>query len=96
MPVPFPPEEVVEDLPSELRAWYLEHIGPHPLRSFDQPLRLTGAGDAVPLSYISCRPPAAASWVFAPFEDRARDDTYAPHTRIGVPDPARNGHGVHA
>lgn len=29
-------------------------------------------------------------------EDRARDDTYAPHTRVGVPDSARNGHGVHA
>ena len=29
-------------------------------------------------------------------EARARDDTYAPHTRVGVPDPSRNGHGVHA
>ena len=28
-------------------------------------------------------------------EDLARDDTYAPHTRIGVADPSRNGHGVH-
>ena len=29
-------------------------------------------------------------------EARARDDSYAPHTRVGVPDPSRNGHGVHA
>ena len=27
-------------------------------------------------------------------EAQARDDTYAPHTRIGMPDPSRNGHGV--
>ena len=29
-------------------------------------------------------------------EARARDDSYAPHTRVGVPDPSRNGHRVHA
>ena len=32
VPVPFAPEEVVEDIPRARQGWYLEHIGPHPLR----------------------------------------------------------------
>ena len=31
VPVPFAPEEVVEDIPRSRQGWYLEHIGPHPL-----------------------------------------------------------------
>jgi pimeloyl-ACP methyl ester carboxylesterase len=80
VPVPFAPEEVVEDIPRSRQGWYLEHIGPHPLASFEQPLRLTGAGDHVPRSYISCRPSAAESWVFAPFEERARDAGWDVHS----------------
>ena len=35
-------------------AWYVERVRDQPLAAFEQPLRLSGRGDAVPRSYIRC------------------------------------------
>jgi len=34
--------------------WYVERVRHHPLAAFEQPLRLSGRGDAIPRSYIRC------------------------------------------
>ncbi|HUG74883.1 MAG TPA: alpha/beta hydrolase family protein [Acidimicrobiia bacterium] len=59
-------------LPDPVSGWYMSHVGPHPLATLDQPLRLTGAGAEIATSYIDCEPPDAESWVFRPFVERAR------------------------
>ncbi len=61
-----------QDLPEHIAEWYMSHVGPHPLASLDQPLRLSGAVDAVATTYIDCEPPDAASWVFRDSDDHAR------------------------
>jgi pimeloyl-ACP methyl ester carboxylesterase len=70
VPVWFDAED--QALPDHLAEWYMSHVGPHPLASLDQPLRLTGAVDTVPTTYIDCEPPKAASWLFKMSVERAR------------------------
>lgn len=45
-----PPPGADPDHPSR----YLERARPHPLAAFEQPIRLTGRGEAIARSYIKC------------------------------------------
>jgi pimeloyl-ACP methyl ester carboxylesterase len=58
---PFPPERFgVTPVGSEGWAWVKRRLTPHPVGTFRQPLRLGGATDALPKTYIRCtegRPP---------------------------------------
>ncbi|CAN5641432.1 alpha/beta hydrolase [soil metagenome] len=76
VPLPFDPGDLG---PPEIEAWYAPKLVPHPLACFDQPIALTGACDAVPRSYIDCRPDDAAGWVFQGFADRARAEGWDFH-----------------
>jgi pimeloyl-ACP methyl ester carboxylesterase len=50
VPVPFSHEET-----AALRGrWYADRVTAHPLAAFEQPLRLRGAGDPIPRTYIHC------------------------------------------
>lgn len=42
------------ELPEEQRQWILARLAPHPLRTWTQPIRLTGAAAAIPATYIRC------------------------------------------
>ncbi|HEX5166554.1 MAG TPA: alpha/beta hydrolase [Thermomicrobiales bacterium] len=42
------------ELPREMRAWIAERIVPHPLKTWTQPIRLTGAAASIPTTYIRC------------------------------------------
>jgi pimeloyl-ACP methyl ester carboxylesterase len=70
VPVWFDAEQ--QDLPGDVADWYMSHVGPHPLATLDQPLRLDGAVYRVPTTYIDCEPPGAEGWLFRPFVERAR------------------------
>lgn len=72
VPLPFGDGEL--GLPAELEAWYAPKLCPHPLATLDQPLRLTGAVDDVPRSYVDCAPDDVERWVFARFAQRAREE----------------------
>jgi pimeloyl-ACP methyl ester carboxylesterase len=72
VPVPFAPDEL--GLPAEVEDWYAAKLSSHPLASLEQPLRLTGAVDAVPKTYVNCAPPGASNWAFLRFADRARGE----------------------
>ena len=71
VPSPFGAGEL--GLPAEIESWYAPKLCGQPLATFEQPLRLGGAADRVPRSYISCAPEGVESWVFAPFFERARE-----------------------
>ena len=76
--VPFPFEDV--GVPADVAGWYGSHLGPHPLATLDQPLRLTGAGDLVPRSYIGCAPVGSeTTWLFRDFVVRARAEDWDRH-----------------
>jgi pimeloyl-ACP methyl ester carboxylesterase len=70
VPVWFTGEDL--DLPADTTEWYMSHVGPHPLASLEQPVRLTGDLEPVPKTYIDCEPPDAKGWLFRPFADLAR------------------------
>jgi pimeloyl-ACP methyl ester carboxylesterase len=52
VPCPFDDEP---GMPAELFRWYRSKMTDHPLRAFEEPVRLTGRGDAIPRTYIRCR-----------------------------------------
>jgi pimeloyl-ACP methyl ester carboxylesterase len=54
IPAP-PPAAFGIDEPGDA-AWLAPLLRPHPLRTFEEPTRLTGAVDAIPGTGISCRP----------------------------------------
>jgi pimeloyl-ACP methyl ester carboxylesterase len=47
-------EAALAELPEERRRWVVERATPHPLRTWTQPIRLSGAGTAIPTTYIRC------------------------------------------
>jgi pimeloyl-ACP methyl ester carboxylesterase len=53
-----PPTSYFEDqlatLPDVERMWFLERLTMHPLKTWLQPIRLTGAAATLPTSYIRC------------------------------------------
>lgn len=81
-PSPLPPET-----PPERRAWVEPRRGAQPLKTFTQPVHLTGASNALPRTYVYCtNPPGDA---FTRIAARLRQD---PHWRV-VDFPT--GHNVH-
>jgi hypothetical protein len=56
--------------------WLLPKLTPHPWKTYTDPLRLTGAVDAVPAAFVEC-----VSWmrVFAGQADRARSHGWPVH-----------------
>jgi pimeloyl-ACP methyl ester carboxylesterase len=77
VPVWFSAED--QGLPNHVSEWYMAHVGPHPLAALDQPIRLSGAVETVPASYIDCEPPDAPAWVFRVFADEARSKGWDYH-----------------
>jgi pimeloyl-ACP methyl ester carboxylesterase len=68
-PNPVPPDTCEADV-----AWLTPRRVMQPLRTFEQPLHLTGAGERLPKSYIYCARPAPG-YVFRQFAERARSET---------------------
>ena len=68
-----PPNPVPEDTSEADRAWILPRRVMQPLATFEQPLRLSGAADHLPRSYIYCMR-AMPGDVFAQFAERARSE----------------------
>jgi pimeloyl-ACP methyl ester carboxylesterase len=48
------PDTAWLEVPRETRAWIAERCVPHLLRTWTQPIRLTGAATAIPTTYIRC------------------------------------------
>src|SRR5262245_61024545 len=44
----------LEELPEEQRRWVAARIVPHPLRTWMQPIRLSGAAATIPTTYVRC------------------------------------------
>jgi pimeloyl-ACP methyl ester carboxylesterase len=82
-PIPPPPDTSEADL-----AWTAPRRVMHPLEAFRRPVRLTGAGDRLPKTYVYCTRPGPGD-TFRQFADRARaeagwtlvelDATHNPH-----------------
>ncbi len=55
--VPPPPDYFPSQLAGLLPAevdWFLDRLAPHPLRTWLEPIRLSGAGATVPTTYLRC------------------------------------------
>jgi pimeloyl-ACP methyl ester carboxylesterase len=63
---PMPPDTSAEDL-----AWCLPRRRMQPLLAFSTPVRLSGAGEALPRSYIYCTRSGPGD-VFRPFSEQAK------------------------
>lgn len=61
------------DTPADLAEWLSARRHEHPLGTLTQPVRLTGAGNAVPRDYIYCTRPMPGDG-FAQFLARARSE----------------------
>jgi pimeloyl-ACP methyl ester carboxylesterase len=68
-----PPNPVPDDTSAADRAWILPRRVMQPLATFAQPLRVSGAGDDLPRSYIYCTR-ATPGDVFRQFAERARSE----------------------
>jgi pimeloyl-ACP methyl ester carboxylesterase len=66
-----PPTPMPADTPASDQAWASGRRLPHPIKTFEQPLRLVGKGPPPPLSYIYCRRIGPAD-VFRQFAERAQ------------------------
>jgi hypothetical protein len=82
-PNPMPPDTSEAD-----RAWAVPRRMMQPLKTFEQPVRLSGAGDALPKTYIYCTRPGPGD-AFRQFADRARRD---PQWRYREIDASHNPH----
>ena len=47
-------DAVLGELPTQVRSWIAERVTSQLLTTWTQPIRLTGAGDAIPTTYIRC------------------------------------------
>lgn len=45
---------LLEELPEEQRRWIAARLTPHLLKTWTQPIRLSGAATAIPTTYIRC------------------------------------------
>ena len=66
-----PPNPMPPDTPPADVAWAAGRRLPHPIKAFEQPLRLIGKGPPPPRSYIYCQRIGPAD-VFRQFAERAR------------------------
>ena len=67
-PSPTPPDTSAEDL-----AWVSAHRMPQPIKTFEQKIKLTGAVDRLPRTYIYCKISRPGD-VFRQFRDRASSE----------------------
>ena len=68
-------EEELLGLPPDVSSWYYPRLVPQPLRTFTQPLRITGdGGSSVPRSFVHCVRDGndVVSEIINPFAERAR------------------------
>jgi pimeloyl-ACP methyl ester carboxylesterase len=68
-PSPVPPDTCEEDV-----AWVTPRRVMQPLRTLEQPVHLTGAGERLPKAYIYCTRPRPGD-IFRQFAQRARTET---------------------
>ena len=68
-----PPNPPPPDTPKEDLAWMTPRRMPQPAKTGVQPIRLTGAVERLPRTYIYCLQPRPGD-VFRPFAERARAD----------------------
>ena len=68
-----PPNPPPPDTPKEDLAWMTPRRMPQPAKTGEQPIRLTGAVESLPRTYIYCLQPRPGD-VFRPFAERARAD----------------------
>jgi pimeloyl-ACP methyl ester carboxylesterase len=47
-------DAVLGELPTQMRDWIVERLTPQLLATWTHPIRLTGAGEAIPTTYIRC------------------------------------------
>jgi pimeloyl-ACP methyl ester carboxylesterase len=66
-----PPTPMPADTPASDQAWASGRRLPHPIKAFEQPLRLVGKGPPPPVSYIYCSRIGPAD-VFRQFAERAQ------------------------
>jgi pimeloyl-ACP methyl ester carboxylesterase len=67
-PNPLPPDTDQTDV-----SWIMPRRVMQPRKTFEQPIRLTGAGERLPRTYIYCTRPSPGD-VFRQFAERARSD----------------------
>jgi pimeloyl-ACP methyl ester carboxylesterase len=67
-PNPLPPDTDQADV-----SWIMPRRVMQPRKTFEQPVRLTGAGERLPRTYIYCTRPSPGD-VFRQFAERARSD----------------------
>jgi pimeloyl-ACP methyl ester carboxylesterase len=68
-----PPNPPPPDTPDADVAWMAPRRLPHPIKTFEQPIRLSGAVDRLPRTYIYCTRPGPGDG-FRQFAQRARTD----------------------
>jgi pimeloyl-ACP methyl ester carboxylesterase len=68
-----PPSPLAPDVPPETAEWLRTRRKPQPLRTFEEPIHLTGAAGRLPRSYIYCTRKEPGD-VFAPIAARLRSD----------------------
>jgi hypothetical protein len=70
--VPAPPPEFYGVTDEADLAWVRPRLGPQPLATFTEPLRLRHPGASPPRTYVACTASTVAT--FRPFAERARAD----------------------
>ena len=68
-----PPNPPPPDTPAGDLAWMAPRRLPHPIRTFEQPIRLFGAAERLPRTYIYCTRPGPGDG-FRQFAQRARTE----------------------
>jgi pimeloyl-ACP methyl ester carboxylesterase len=68
-PIPMPPDTSPEDL-----AWASPRRTMHPLKTFEQPIRLAGAAHAIPRTFIYCSRPRPID-MFRQFFDQSQRES---------------------
>jgi pimeloyl-ACP methyl ester carboxylesterase len=83
-----PPNPMPPDTPADIVEWALPRRKPQPLKTLQQPARITGAVERLPRTFIYCTRFGPGD-VFRPFADRARGD---PAWRCHELDASHNPH----